>query len=197
MSSQMTLKGTLNAISSPVSEDGPTQLDWLDGLTREKCGQDHVHANHSAAQDRKQVSLIKGICGQNGIGSLRSLSLQSSLENNLSKRLSLDGQTAPPMKWKKKNTPLHRQFCQLAVSARHTDGTATGLWPTANAKDHQAGFGNNPNRQQSSLPRTAGVVLGIQSGKRGTVNLNWLRWFMGFPEEWQLARPMEMPSSQE
>jgi hypothetical protein len=38
--------------------------------------------------------------------------------------------------WKRKVTPLGRQYCQLAVSARHTVVTDYSLWPTPNARDY-------------------------------------------------------------
>ena len=37
--------------------------------------------------------------------------------------------------WKARATPAGRRYCQLAVSMRRTDATASGLWPTPDAGD--------------------------------------------------------------
>ena len=58
------------------------------------------------------------------------------------------------------------------------------LWPTPNAGDYKAGFSNAPNRQQSSLPRTVGIIEGIKSGGCGTLNPEWVGWLMGFSPRW-------------
>ena len=75
--------------------------------------------------------------------------------------------------------------------------TGFTLWPTPNASDWKAGFSNAPNRSQSSLPRSIGIVMGVNSGRRGGPNPQWTTWIMGFPMMWlnvQHARSA-MPSS--
>lgn len=48
----------------------------------------------------------------------------------------------------------------------------------------QSGMSNAPGRQQSSLPRSVGIVEGVSSGKRGGLNPTWVEWLMGFPMGW-------------
>jgi hypothetical protein len=68
--------------------------------------------------------------GQNGSVSSASAALQSSLASRLRARLARTGSTECILTWKDKVTPLGRRYCQLALSARRTGGTASGLWPT-------------------------------------------------------------------
>jgi hypothetical protein len=72
---------------------------------------------------------------------------------------------------------------------------AVRMWPTPNAGDYKAGMSNAPNRQQSSLPRTVGIVEGVSSGRRGGLNPTWVEWLMGFPLQWTALRDSETPSS--
>jgi hypothetical protein len=68
---------------------------------------------------------------------------------------------------------------------------AVQMWPTPNAGDYKAGMSNSPNRQQSSLPRTVGIVEGVSSGKRGGLNPTWVEWLMGFPLKWTVCEAWE------
>jgi hypothetical protein len=63
-------------------------------------------------------------------------------------------------------------------------GKIPAMWPTPNAGDYKAGMSNAPGRQQSSLPRSVGIVEGVSSGRRGGLNPNWVEWLMGFPIKW-------------
>jgi DNA (cytosine-5)-methyltransferase 1 len=88
----------------------------------------------------------------------------------------------------------------LAKGKHHTDNgfglnlaQAVRMWPTPNAGDYKAGMSNAPGRQQSSLPRTVGIVEGVSSGKRGGLNPTWVEWLMGFPTEWSAFVDSETP----
>jgi len=72
---------------------------------------------------------------------------------------------------------------------------AVRMWPTPNAGDYKAGMSNAPGRQQSSLPRTVGIVEGVSSGRRGGLNPTWVEWLMGFPMRWSELGGSETQSS--
>ena len=88
-----------------------------------------------------------------------------------------------------------------AAKGKHHTGNGFGLnlaqavrmWPTPNAGDWKAGMSNAPGRQQSSLPRTVGIVEGASSGPRGGLNPTWVEWLMGFPLEWTASEPSATP----
>jgi len=66
------------------------------------------------------------------------------------------------------------------------------LWPTPNAGDFKAGMSNAPNRQQSSLPRTVGMLEGVsEPGRRGGLNPTFPEWLMGWPINWTALKPSE------
>lgn len=68
----------------------------------------------------------------------------------------------------------------------------SGFWPTPNAGDHKAGMSNSPNRQQSSLPRTVGIVEGVsEPGRSGGLNPTFPEWLMGWPINWTALKPLE------
>jgi hypothetical protein len=69
------------------------------------------------------------------------------------------------------------------------------MWPTPTSCDYKAGMSNAPGRQQSSLPRSVGIVEGVSSGRRGGLNPTWVEWLMGFPLEWTVLKDWATPSS--
>jgi len=102
------------------------------------------------------------------------------------------------------STPLEKiQERRTRIKAKRINGNGFGLslgeavrmWPTPNAGDWKAGMSNAPGRQQSSLPRTVGIVEGVTSGKRGGLNPTWVEWLMGFPLEWTVLKNWATPSS--
>jgi hypothetical protein len=72
-----------------------------------------------------------------------------------------------------------------------TLGGAVRMWPTPNADDHKAGMSNAPARQQSSLPRSVGVSLGVTQKECGGLNPTWVEWLMGWPLGWTDLKPLE------
>lgn len=132
----MTSDLTHNATSSPGLEAGASPSEWQDGMTLDLFGQAPAPASPSAPQDSKKERPTTAISGRYGSGSSESKGLQSSLESRLRQRLPMNGWTKQLMTWKQKATPSHRLYCQLAVSARPTEGTDCGLWATPNTMDH-------------------------------------------------------------
>lgn len=124
----MTFDTTHNVTSSPESAAGQSHSDRPCGRTIDLFGQEAAPVNRLAPLDKDKARMMNATYGRCGEISLRSADLQSSLESRLQARLPLDGWTKPLMIWRRKTTPAQRQYCQLAVSARLTDGTAYGLW---------------------------------------------------------------------
>jgi hypothetical protein len=87
-------------------------------------------------------------------------------------------------------------ICALRARAHRTSDNEFSGWPTPNRGDYQAGFSDLPTRGQTSLPRTIAKRFKLKVGaRRGTANLRFLSWIMGFPPTWLRARPSAMPSS--
>lgn len=151
----MTCADTHNAISLPESAAGHTPCDWRAGQTIDLFGQEAPHANHSAAPATKKAKPMRDIYFPSGLTSSASAALQQSLESKLLARLPMGGLTMFIKGWKRKATPLGRQYCQLAVSARPINVTDCGLWVSPTAQDHSRG--NKPPR-----PWDKGIPLSQQ-----------------------------------
>lgn len=140
----MTSKDTRNAISLPGSEAGAALSDSRCGPMTDLFGQEVAPASPSAAPGNKAANRMSATYGRIGTGSSESAALQSSLENRLRQRLPLAGGTMWPMIWKRKVTPAHRRYCQLALSGHRTGETDCGLWQTPRAlssdQSHQPGM---------------------------------------------------------
>ena len=116
------------------------QLDWLDGLTADQCGQDHHHANLSQRQDSKKEKRTKGIYGLSGSISSDSLDLQQYLENRLAQQLIKDGSIKSKVIWNPVTTLAGRSLFQLQQSEPSTRDQDCGSWPTASARDYKGGY---------------------------------------------------------
>jgi hypothetical protein len=128
----MTFQATRNAISSREAVSGPSQLDLLDGLTTARYGPDRAPANRSRPPAKGSEPMIQGICGRTFIASSVPDGPLSSWESRLRERLAAVGSTESALIWKETVSPQGRSISRLAVSTRHTNGTAcTGsLYPT-------------------------------------------------------------------
>lgn len=124
----MTSVDTPNAISSQGSAVGVSPSAWRCGATIDLFGQEAAPASPSAAQESKKAIATSATYGRIGQGSFASVGLQRSLESRLQAQLPLGGWMKFSMIWKRKRTPALRQYCQLAVSASHINGTGSGLW---------------------------------------------------------------------
>ena len=146
MSSRMTSRVTRSATSSPVSVDGPTQLDWLDILMIGNSGQAHAHVSPSALLENSKAKKTKGISGRSSSTSSEPEGPLSSWENKLRLRLERIGSTECNLTWKASATPAGRQLFRLVPSTRPIDEIDFGLWPTARANEG-TGAKIPPNRQ--------------------------------------------------
>jgi len=143
----MILKNLHNATSSLVSAVGPMHCASQDGPMTDLFGQVLAPVSHSAARGTKKAKTMTVTSGQFGLASSASVALQQSLESRLQARLPTGGLTMFIKGWKQKVTPLGRQYCQLAVSARPINATDYGLWATPNTMDYMG------DRSQEAMDR--------------------------------------------
>ena len=85
------------------------------------------------------------------------------------------------MTWKPKATPRGRLLFRLVPQTPRTKGTASGFWPTPQARDHMPA--HKPEYIAAKKAQGHGManrndVLG------GVPNPTWLEWLMGYPPGW-------------
>jgi hypothetical protein len=131
----VTSENTRNAISSPASEDGASPCASPDGPMTDLFGQALAPASHSAQPAAARRPMTNVICGLRGHLSSASADLEQSLVSRLRRRLDGAGSTLFSLTWKRKATPAHRPYFQLAASARRTSDKDCGSWPTARSTD--------------------------------------------------------------
>lgn len=104
------------------------------------------------------------------------------------------------LRWKVSATPAGRALFQLAPSARPTDGTESGLWPTA--KSHNSGIYDETDetfnaRAKHSKPGTPDTLSRavkmnetVNRQTQGSLNPAWVETLLGYPIGWtQLDGP--------
>ena len=197
-SRQMTLPGIDSATSSPASVDGPTLCVWPDGLTTAPSGQDHAHASHSASPESARGMATSAISGLNSCASSRSASLQASLESRLRARLEGRGSPLYALTWKRWDMPSGGAIFALRALAHRRSGSACSGWQTPTTRDGkgQSGKGNRIKRGRNGRLHVANLCDQIVDlGRPDLVRSTQFRcWLMGYPESWEVARGMEMPS---
>lgn len=114
------LPDTLNAISSPASEDGATLSDLQDGPILARVGLSVVHANLSARQAKGAGLLMSGTYGPPLIGSSPNVDQSQSLANKLRARLDSRGSTLFTLTWKERRTPAGQLIYALRASGLRT-----------------------------------------------------------------------------
>lgn len=125
---------------------------WQGGPMIVLSGLDHAPVSHLVSQGKAKVKQMNGTSGPTGINSLKSASLQQSLENRLRQKLLSGGGTLYKTTWKVRTTPAGRSICALRASGNRTSGKDLSGWPTATA---------NPNDQPMSpkgVSRLGGAV---------------------------------------
>lgn len=132
-------KALHSAISLPELVDGPLPCKPQAGPLTDLFGQALAPASHSAQRETMPANQMSDTYGRIGQGSSQSVALQRSLANRLQTQFPQAGWMMSFMTWKRKNTPARRQYCQLAVQARPTDGIGSSLWPTPQARDWKPG----------------------------------------------------------
>jgi len=131
----MSSENSRNVIFSRGSVDGPSQLDWLDGLTTSPSGPDPALASPSAQQGSSAEQATSDTSGQPSSASSASAALQQSLENRLQAALEGTGSPEYALTWKRWDMQSGQPICALRASARRTSGSGYGGWPTARQTD--------------------------------------------------------------
>jgi hypothetical protein len=158
----MTLKDTPNATFLQVSEDGLLPLDLQDGQPTAPSGQAVPPVSLTPQRVSKKAKTMSATYGLHGSASSASVALQQSMESRLQTLLPTGGLTMFIKGWKQKATPLGRQYCQLAVSARPISETDCGLWLTPRANEVVEPAGQAAKRLGDRRPTTA-CSLGEQA----------------------------------
>lgn len=180
MFSLWTSPGSRNVTSSQGSVDGRMHSGLPDGLTINRYGRDHVHASHLASRDQEGRLMTKDICGRIGLGLSESASLQSYLESRLRANMASLGSTLYRLTWKKKDTPLGRQYCQLVASALHTSGSVSGGVPTPSGTSN-----HGKNHVAGRLDEWGGSSNPFRGTSLGKVHCPAFElWVMGYPAAW-------------
>lgn len=137
MSNQKMSEVSRNAISSPALEPGLTHSDSPVGAMTDLFGQ--VVAPVQVSQQPAKVTGLRMLATSGLVGSNSSASadLQRSLENRLRQQLDSAGSTLFKLTWKRKRTPLGRQYLERAVSAPRTGDSAFTSLPTPKSSEHQ------------------------------------------------------------
>ena len=133
ISSQPSLPGFGDAISSPESESGPSPSSWPNGLRSAQSGRARAPANLSARQAKAAGLMTSGIYGQHGSSSSTPCDLARSLANKLRQRTASLGSTLYRLTWKARITPSRRSILALRGSAPRTSDSGCILprvgWP--------------------------------------------------------------------
>ena len=132
--SQQTSMDSLNAISSPVSQDGPGRSLSPAGEPTAKSGRRRVHASRSPSLAKGRELLTSGIYGLTFIDSSERADLESSWVSRLAARLGSVGSTEWLLTWRRKATPSGRRIFRLAPSTRPTEGAGCIGWRSPGAR---------------------------------------------------------------
>lgn len=199
MSSQAISTDSCSTTSSAASQDGHLLWKLPGGVQTSLFLLEVHHASHSRRQAAERESQIKGICGPNGSASSASVALTQSLLRMLRPQLDMAGSTLFRQTWKRKTTPLGRLYmAHIASALRTSDKDFIGSLPTPVASevrdcakpevlakcDRGGRIGRWICARSSAAHTHKGVV---------TVNPSFVRELMGYPPEWCVYAPMEMP----
>jgi hypothetical protein len=192
-------QASLNAISSPESEDGQKLCASPNGQITDLFGQALAPVSPGATPGKVRAILTSATYGRHGFGSSASAALQLSLASRLQELMAWRGSTAFSLTWKTIRTPSRRQICQLRALALHKDDRGSGSWQTPTTRDGkgQSGKGNRMRRGKNGRLHVANLCDQIVDlGRPDLVRSTEFRcWLMGFPMSWEAARPTATQSS--
>jgi len=189
MSNQTTLSDTISVISSLDSAGGHTQLDLLDGLTGDQCGQRLFHASHSPSLEKGLDLTMQDTSGPSSQSLSKSADLQRSLESSLRQRL--NGSDLYEVIWKEWITPWGQSLSRPRVRALGTKGIAHGYLPTPSGTSN-----GGKNHVAGRLDEWGGSSNPFRGTSLGKVHSPAFElWMMGYPEEWAQQMPPATPSS--
>ena len=149
---QLTLFGST---TSPESEAGNMPSSSPAGPKTERSGLGAVLASLSQSRASAKRIKTKEIYGPLFFVSSPSAGLQSSLASRLMARLPTGGSTEFAMTWRELVTPSGRPYCQLAVSAHRTSGSASIGWPSPVTEEHRNTRAHGNTKAGESLDHAA------------------------------------------
>jgi len=140
MSDQMSFPGMGNAISLPVSADGPTPSSLPVGPATAPSGPAPAHVSRFRARDNTRAMPTADTSGPLFSASSPSAALQRSLANRLQARMAESGSRLFALIWKDVDMPAGPPICQLRASERRKGGKGSIGWPTPAVRDHKGGY---------------------------------------------------------
>lgn len=156
----MTFDPTHNAISSPVSGDGPTPCDSPGGPTIAPSGPALARVNLTPRQARAVGMTTRETYGGPSGGSLISAVLQQSLENRLRAKMAVDGSPEYVLTWKRWDMESGAPICALRARARPISDNGYFGWPTPMAGNPGKPGQYNPAGNTDSSRRTVALLIG-------------------------------------
>lgn len=150
-------------------------------------GQAVVPASLSPPPERARRPMTNVICGLRGFLSSESAALQEFLVSRLKRQLDGAGSTLFSLTWRRKATPAHRPYYQLAVSARRTSDSDCGSWPMPCTPS--GGRSIDPSQMSAT-----GITL---DGRKHAVTLEHVVRFASWPTPCQQDGPKGGPSQGE
>ena len=171
----------------------------LVGQMKDRYGLDHVPVSRFRALVGDRERRILDTSGPLFTTSSPSAVLQSSLENKLRAILGVNGSPLYVLTWNRWTMPVGQPIYRLRVLKRRISAKGYSGWPTPRASDVSQGRNDiewTIRYGQPQLRDIARLALGqVQSlsdvpmEKRGQLNPVFVRWLMGFPEEWDACAP--------
>lgn len=159
MSAKSTSPDTINAISSPVSEDGQLRSTSPDGQKMKPSGLAHVPVSRFRALENEKVMPTNDTCGPLFTASSPSANLQRSLENRLRDLTDVNGSPEYALTWRELDMPSGLPICALRASARRIQDSGSTGWPTPTARDWRDGRSNQHGKNARPLNEVA-MLLG-------------------------------------
>ena len=191
MFSQATFEDSPSVISSQESEDGRLPFGLPDGATIDLFGLAPVRANLSARQARELGLLTSGTYGRRGTTSSKHVALRLSWASKLQQRLERTGFPLSTRTWTESATTSGLPLYRLAVLARFTDATASGLLPTPSGTSN-----HGKNHVAGRLDEWGGSSNPFRGTPIGNAHSPAFElWMMGYPATWRELMPPAMPSS--
>jgi hypothetical protein len=147
------LNGYTQAISSPVSADGPSPSGLPGGPITDLFGQEVAPASRSPLGAKSVALTTNAIFGPSGFGSSASEALQSSLANRLRAKLDTNGSPEFILSWSRRRIRSGLPICVLRASRRNTPATNV-LCGARRRRGTGATFltQGRPTRQQGEAP---------------------------------------------
>lgn len=167
----MNSKNTLNATSSPASEDGRSHCNGQDGQMTGKSGQAPVPVSRFRARDNEKAMPTNDTCGPLFTHSSPSANLQRCLENRLRERMDVNGSPEYVLTWKEQDMPAGPPICALRASGHRIFGKGCSGWPTP----------NTPSGGRSVDPSKMDATGRTVDGKKHTASLEHAVKFAGWP----------------